>query len=108
MRMLGIVIFYPGRNDIPHLLEVFKQIRVQHIFPESLVESFTIAVLHRFPLLNPDMINGVVRAKLLKSPRDKFRSIVGPDISGFSIPVNKLFEQLYYFFRGKTESNLTH
>src|SRR5690606_16620097 len=102
MRVIMVIIFLPFLSNRSCLFYIFKQISIKYIFSEGLVKTLTESVLHRLALLYADMPYGGVGAKALKSFCDKLRAVVRTNISRFSIPINKVFNKFYYFFRRKT------
>lgn len=52
MRVIQIVIILPFLSKMLYLLQIFKYVRVQYIFPKQPIEPFYICVLGRLPRLN--------------------------------------------------------
>ena len=92
MRPFMVVQLYPVIRDLPYLIEIAEQIKIQHIFSIGSIESFNKTILKRFARLDKVDVYLMLLCPRCQLGRRKLWPVVTTNAFGITSPCCNLIE----------------
>jgi hypothetical protein len=101
MGPLFVISLQPFGADLPHLLQGFKHVGVQHFRAIGPIISLDEGMLIRFPRLNISELNRPLCTPGDEALGEEFRPIVEPNRLRLALPSHDLLQHAHHPFRGQ-------